>query len=312
MHIALVESSRAVQSAIVQLLQPRGHQISVFNDPCKALDWIAADETVEAVITSAELAPISGIELCWEARLLAGGRRPLYIMLMTSNLDEKTMIECLDMGADEIISKPPNRKELLARLRVGERNVRLQDELIRLATTDPMTGLFNRRAFFEHGLELSRAGVGESRLSAVLFDIDHFKEINDLYGHQTGDQAIVGVAAEAKKNRRVVGRLGGDEICILLPAHGLSRAWDFAEDLRCRLASLRIKTPGGTVSITCSLGVSELKAGDGIDDLIRDADLALYRAKREGKDCVSTPPPQTWLEENPRHVCTIVRSRARQ
>lgn len=98
MHIALVESSRAVQFAIVELLQPRGHQISVFNNPRKALDWIAADETVEAVITAAELAPISGIELCWEARLLAGGRRPLYIMLMTSNVDERTMIECLDIG----------------------------------------------------------------------------------------------------------------------------------------------------------------------------------------------------------------------
>ena len=141
MNIALVEFSRAVQLAIVQLLKPRGHHVSVFTDPCRALDRIASDETLDAVITSAELSPISGMELCWEARLLAGGRRPIYIMLMTSNADEKTIIECLDMGADEIISKPPSKKELFARLRVGERNVRLQGELIRLATTDSMTGL---------------------------------------------------------------------------------------------------------------------------------------------------------------------------
>ena len=114
MNIALIESSRAVRSAIIQVLEPCGHSLSVFADPREALNRIARDEAVEAVITAAELSPMSGMELCWEARLIAGGRRPLYIMLMTSHADEKTMIECLDMGADEIICKPPSKKELFA------------------------------------------------------------------------------------------------------------------------------------------------------------------------------------------------------
>jgi two-component system, cell cycle response regulator len=251
------------------------------------------------------------MEVCWEARLLAGGRRPIYIMLMTSNADEKTMIECLDMGADEIISKPPSRKELFARLRVGERNVRLQGDLIRLATTDPMTGVFNRRAFFERGMEICQECSKDMRLAAILFDIDHFKEINDLYGHQSGDQAICAIAEEAQKNQPIIGRLGGDEMCILLKRHSLARAWDVAEELRCRIAALRIKTRDGVTKITCSMGVSEMTPGDGIDDLIRDADLALYRAKREGRDCVSTPPSLTWITDNPRHVSTVVRRRTR-
>ena len=261
MNIALVKSSRAVQAAIVQLLKPRGHQVTVFTDPCRALVRIASDESLDAVITSAELSPISGMELCWEARLLAGDRRPIYIMLMTSNADEKTMIECLDMGADDIIAKPPSKKELFARLRVGERNVRLQGELVRLATINSMTGLLNRRAFFERGVELCWECSNGSRLAAILFDIDHFKEINDLYGHQTGDQAIRMIADEAGKDQRIVGRLGGDEICILLKGLDLSRTWDVAEGLRCRITDLRIKTPEGTTSITCSMGISELKAG---------------------------------------------------
>jgi DNA-binding response OmpR family regulator len=128
MHIALIEPSRAVSSALVRLLKSRGHRLLVFSDPRRALATIANDESVDGVITAAELSPISGMELCWDARLIAGGRRPLYIMLMTSHTDEKTMLECLDLGADEIISKPPSKKELLARLRVGERNVRLQSE----------------------------------------------------------------------------------------------------------------------------------------------------------------------------------------
>ena len=272
---------------------------------------VASDETIDAVITSAELSPISGMEVCWEARLLAGRRRPLYIMLMTSHADERTMIECLDMGADEIISKPPKKEQLFARLRVGERNVRLQAELIRLATTDPMTGLLNRRAFFEKGAELVDECRNGSRLSAVLFDIDHFKEINDLYGHQTGDHAICAIAEAARRKQQLVARLGGDEICLLLKGRGLDHAWEVAESLRFRISQLRIKTPGGSTAITCSLGVSELSSGYDIDDLIRDADLALYRAKLEGRDCVSTPPPATWMVQNPRQGPTIVRRKRR-
>ncbi len=311
MNIVLVDPSRAVQSAVVQLLALRGHRVLVFADPCEALAKIALDHTLEAVITSAELSPISGMELCWEARLLAGDRRPLYIMLMTSHTDEHTMIECLDMGADEIIGKPPNRRELFARLRVAERNIKLQTELIRLATTDPMTGLLNRRAFFEQGAELCREAAQGGQLAAILFDVDHFKEVNDLYGHQTGDETIRAIAAEACKDQSLAGRLGGDEICILLNTHNLASAWEVAEKLRCRIASLRVKTPDGVVGVTSSLGVSEWKVGQNIDDLIRDADLALYRAKREGRDCVSTPPPEAWIADNPRHVSRVVRQRAR-
>jgi two-component system, cell cycle response regulator len=310
-NIALVDPSRAVQTAVVQLLAPHGHRISLFTDPRAALARIALDPTLEAVITSAELSPISGMELCWEARLLAGDRRPLYIMLMTSHTDERTMIECLDMGADEIIGKPPSRRELFARLRVGERNIRLQTELVRLATTDPMTGLLNRRAFFEQGTALCREVAQGVQLAAILFDIDHFKEVNDLYGHQTGDEAIRAIATEARKGHLIAGRLGGDEICILLNQHSLARAWDVAEDLRCRIASLRIRTPDGAAKVTSSMGVSEWKAGQSIDDLIREADLALYRAKREGRDCVSTPPPKAWIADNPRHVSKVVRRKAR-
>ena len=311
MNIALVDPSRTVQAAVTQLLAPRGHRVSVFTDPCEALARIASDQTLQAVITSAELSPISGVEFCWEARLLAGDWRPLYIMLMTSHTDEQTMIECLDMGADEVIGKPPSRRELFARLRVAERNIRLQTELIRLATTDPMTGLLNRRAFFEQGTELCREAAQGDLLAAILFDVDYFKEVNDLYGHQTGDETIRAIAAEARKGQSLAGRLGGDEICILLKRHSLARAWDVAEDLRSRIANLRIRTPDGAAKVTSSLGVSEWKAGQNIDDLIRDADLALYRAKREGRDCVSTPPPVAWIADNPRHVSRVVRQRAR-
>lgn len=311
MNIALVEPSRAVRGALTQLLSTRGHCVSGFADPHAALEMISADEAVDGLITSAELTPISGAELCWEARLLARGRRPIYIMLMSSIADERIMIECLDMGADDLIGKPPSSEQLFARLRVGERNIALQHELIRLAMTDPMTGLFNRRAFFERGTELCDKATEASRPAAILFDIDHFKEVNDLYGHETGDEAIRALAVEAQQQQSIVGRLGGDELCILIGSCGLSCAWDLAEDLRRRISALQIRTPEGFAGITCSLGVSEWRPGNDIDDLIRSADLALYRAKREGWDCVSTPPTPTWIASNPRQTSSVARRKAR-
>ena len=310
MQIALIEPSRTVQAALVHLLESRGHVPRAFDNPYEALDRLARDERFEAVITAAELSPISGMEVCWEARLIAGEYRPLYIMLMTSYADEKTMIECLDMGADEIISKPPSKNELFARLRAGERSVQLQGELIRLALTDPMTGLLNRRAFFEKAAQICKEK--STRLSSILFDIDHFKEINDLYGHETGDRAICAVTQQAVHNQHIVGRLGGDELCILLRGLGLARAWDAAEELRCRISALEIETPEGSTKLTCSFGVSELRRDADIDDLLRDADIALYRAKLEGRDCVSTPPSPEWLTENPRQTSSVVRRRPRR
>ena len=296
---------------MAKLLDERGHSVLGFADSCDVLEHVASDETLDALITSVELTPLSGPELCWEARLLAKWRRPIYIMLMSSNIDERMTIECLDMGADDVIPKPPSKQQLFARLRVGERNICLQRELIWLATTDPMTGLLNRRAFFERGSEMCDDAGEDRSLAAILFDLDHFKEINDLYGHETGDRAIQAIAGEAQNGHSVVGRLGGDELCILIKRCGMSRAWDLAEDLRCRVSNLRIPTPDGTTSVTCSLGVSALDRGEDIDDLIRNADLALYRAKFEGRNCVSTPPSTTWMEENPRQTKTIARRKKR-
>src|SRR5207302_5334426 len=132
---------------------------------------------VNVLITSVELTSMSGLELCWETRLLSGRDRTIYIILMSSNLDQQHLISALDSGADEFIRKPPVAEELYARLRSAERLLRLQSELIRLASIDPLTGVFNRRAFFE---KTENAGTS---LAAIMFDVDHFKSINDSYGH---------------------------------------------------------------------------------------------------------------------------------
>jgi len=312
MHIALVDPSSTVRSAVTSLLQERGHVVFGFRDPIEALDRIKTDLKISAVITSTILTPMSGVEFCWEVRLLAQGQRAIYILLMSSNFNERAIAEALDVGADDLIAKPPGKEELYARLRSGERIVKLQRELIALAFTDPLTGVLNRRAFFEHANEILLRPRGRNHLCAIVLDIDHFKEINDFYGHYIGDESLRAIAGEAQRDQAIVGRLGGDEFCILLDGVSLSTAWDAAEDLRHRISELQIKSSGGIIKVTCSLGVGELHPGETIDDVIRSADVALYRAKREGRDCVSTPPPSDWVKANPAQTSTVARSRVRR
>jgi two-component system cell cycle response regulator len=311
MRIALVDPSRTNRKIVTRLLQARGHDVLLFEDGPEALARMRSDFQIDALITSAELTSTSGLELCWETRLLASSRRPIYILLMSSNSDRDALVEALDSGADDFINKPPVAEELYARLRAAERIETLQRELIRLATTDPLTGVANRRGFFEEASEACRRAKQGSSLSAILIDIDHFKEVNDLYGHSTGDEAIRAIALEAQSDEAVVGRLGGDEFSILLKGRPLSTAMRIAESLRRRFAALRLKTPEGMTTLTCSLGVSELEPNDTVDDLLGRADLALYKAKEEGRNRVATSPSVLWIRQHPRKSGAIARAQAR-
>jgi len=312
MHIALVDPSHAVQAAVASLLESAGHVISSFTDSRVALETVRADETIEVVMAAGELTPIGNVELCWELRLIAGDSRPMYIALMSSSLDERTAIEALDVGADDLIRQPPSKEEFHAKLRAAERLLTLQRKLVRLATTDPLTGLLNRRAFFERGGAACANAQIDGTVSVILLDIDHFKEVNDLYGHFTGDETLRAVAREVGRGQKVAGRLGGDELCTLLDACGEAEALEAAEELRGRIENLSVKTANGRTSVTCSLGVAELVPHDDIDGLIRSADLALYRAKLEGRARTATTPTKDWLEENPLKKGRVARAAPRK
>src|SRR5436190_14153265 len=194
MRVAVVDPSRTVLKFIARLLATRNHEVCTFVRAREALECVRSDPSVGALITSDELLPmseISGIELCWETRLLATCRRPIYIILMSCDRDQHKLIEALDSGADDFIGKPPVAEELYARLRSAERLANMQQELLRLALTDPLTGVLNRRAFFfESAEEVCGRAHALDALSAIVIDIDHFKRINDVYGHDAGDDAI--------------------------------------------------------------------------------------------------------------------------
>ena len=158
MRVVVVDPSRTVLKAVSRLLMKDGHEVSTFVDGPEALAFIKSNAGVSALIASAELTTMSGIELCWETRLLSGHDRAIYIILMSSNSDKRHLINALDGGADEFIGKPPVEEELYARLRSAERLIRLQRELIRLAMVDPLDRPVQPPGVLREGAPGDRAG----------------------------------------------------------------------------------------------------------------------------------------------------------
>lgn len=294
MQIVVVDSSQVVLRVIGSLLEARGHTVHEFTESDEALAFLASTLDVRVLITSLEVRPMNGLELCWAVRLLAEGRRPLHIITMSSANSVHNLAEALDSGADDFIEKPPRAEELHARLRAAERMTKLQEELIRLAETDGLTGLLNRRAFRERTeTAIDRVAPGRPA-SLIVVDIDHFKRINDVHGHDIGDEAIRAVASLFQE-AGIVGRMGGEEFGILLPERDLDSALFHAEGLRVRVRALRIACGDGTIGLTCSFGVSTWSEGDTIPALFKRADVALYSAKAAGRNRVMAEPCSTGL-----------------
>jgi diguanylate cyclase (GGDEF)-like protein len=239
---------------------------------------------------------MDGVEVC--RRLRASGKEPyIYILLLTARTESVDLVEGIEAGADDYLTKPLNALELRARLRAGRRIVELQEQLLmarealRLqATHDGLTGLLNRSAVMEilHK-ELARSHRGDQPLSLLLVDLDHFKQINDQHGHLAGDAVLREAAARMKSAIRrydSLGRYGGEEFLVVLPGCDTAGGAAQAERLRLSLAQEAFSIGGEAIEVTCSIGctlASGVSPSDA-DSLIREADQALYVAKERGRN----------------------------
>jgi two-component system, cell cycle response regulator len=227
-----------------------------------------------------------------------------YILLLTGNREKGQVIEGLSAGADDYITKPFDPQELRVRLRVGKRILCLQDQLIAaretlrdMAMRDSLTKLWNRAAIFDVlTTELARSKREGASLGVVLVDLDHFKRVNDTYGHLVGDEVLceaVRVLRQSTRPYDSAGRIGGEEFLIVLPGCNEINAVSHAERLRAAIAQASVDSPLGPVQVTASMGVSVLEKGLDTDvfGLVRAADEALYRAKESGRNRVESAQP---------------------
>ncbi|HSI03888.1 MAG TPA: diguanylate cyclase [Myxococcota bacterium] len=220
------------------------------------------------------------------------------IMLAGTAGDVHAKVKGLESGASDYLTKPFDDEELVARVKVHLKIKGLQDELREknqrleeLSNTDGLTRVVNRRHLMELlDLEFTRARRYNNALSFVMVDIDHFKAINDRYGHQVGDEALTAVASVLRQDLRrndVIGRYGGEEFSLLLPETIGDGARVVAERYRKRIEEYQLQTNGELIKLTASFGVAELAPGlADIDALVRRADAAMYQAKHEGRNRV--------------------------
>jgi len=222
-----------------------------------------------------------------------------YFILVTGRDKRSEMVEGLSAGADEFLLKPVDPDELHARLLTGKRVLDLQAQLLstmerlkRQATHDGLTGIWNRSEILEHlEREMARALRQNQPLAVVMSDIDHFKNINDTYGHLTGDQVLVQTAQRMREALRpydAIGRYGGEEFLFVLSNCDKNAAEALAERLRSCMATEPFVVLGHRIPVTASLGISTWDCRAPSSELLRNADSALYQAKRAGRNRIAT------------------------
>jgi two-component system cell cycle response regulator len=211
------------------------------------------------------------------------------VILVTANADDHNVAEGLDMGAFDYIIKPYSLLVLLARVRAALREKERKDLLEKWATTDPLTGLYNRRHFFELAdRELERSRRLKSELSFIMLDIDFFKQVNDKHGHLSGDCGLVQLAKILKDALRKVDfccRFGGEEFVLCLPDTASQGAWEVAERIRTQVScSPIIIQDQQEIQIQISLGITSSKRDKNVEVILKRADTALYQAKEAGRN----------------------------
>jgi two-component system, cell cycle response regulator len=296
-RILVVDDRRSSAERIAEVLSPH-HEVTVEADPHQAL-FKAAETECDLFIVSLGLANYDGLRLCSQIRSLERTRH-LPILTIADLEDRGRVLRGLDLGVNDYLVRPIDRNELLARARTQLRQKRYADSLrnkvqqsIELALVDPLTGLNNRR-FLENHLAtmLDQTQRRRAPLSLMIFDIDHFKSVNDTHGHDCGDEVLKGFADRLRRVIRggdLLCRLGGEEFVIVMPNVGIELAAKIAERTRTAIEEepFVIDKSGRSIPVTVSVGVAGRGADCDPDSLYRRADRALYRSKAEGRNRVT-------------------------
>ena len=298
MKALIAEDNPGFRSALEKLLKKWGYDAVPAVNGKQALELLSRDDPPRLAILDWMMPELDGVEVC--RRVREQNREPyIYILLLTAKDTADELIEGMEAGADEYLRKPVNTQELRVRLRAGRRIIDLQEELVRAhellrkqASRDSLTEFYNRGAMFEVlSRELKRAERESVSLSLIMTDLDHFKQVNETFGHPAGDAVLREAArrmAACVRPYDAPCRYGGEEFVIVMPGCEINDAIARAEDIRAKVAATPIHVPEGLIHVTCSVGVTATTGPGRFDSsaLLHEVDEALYIAKNKGRNRV--------------------------
>lgn len=279
-------------------LEKWGYHVVAVENGADAWKILQAPGAPQMVILDWMMPGLDGLEVC--RKLRRPGEGPYrYLLLVTAKDNKQDIVAGLEAGADDYLTKPFDVDELRARVRSGTRILQLQDALLKAheklqfeAAHDGLTGIWNRRAILDLlKKEVERHHRNGQSLGIIMADVDHFKRVNDSYGHPAGDTVLRQVSERIAKSLRgydFVGRYGGEEFLVIVPGCDAENLRISAERIRNSISNHSMETDAGQISLTISLGVVSVQANSVYDyeTMLQAADTALYRAKANGRDRV--------------------------
>jgi putative two-component system response regulator len=312
--VLVVDDDASLRDLLTHFLNLLGFESIACSSGAEALEQLEFHRP-RLIVSDWEMPGMDGLELCRRVRARSGAAHVHFIML-TMHTGKEQLCQAFDAGVDDFINKPVTESNLMARLRAGLRAIELNDDLMaqnkgsqqlneqltnlnsklqKLAITDDLTGLYNRRQAM-HRLEehWSLCHRYQRPVAAVALDIDHFKQINDVYGHIAGDAVLRQVSDILRKcvrNSDILSRVGGEEFLIVLPCQTLQEAEVCAHRCREAIAGADFHSGDSTMRVTISAGIATRRANmQHCADLLKEADIALYAAKKAGRNAVRAAP----------------------
>jgi two-component system cell cycle response regulator len=299
--VLVADDSPVYRKLVEHALAEDSCPVSFANSGHQAIEMFEREHP-DLVITDWVMPDLTGIELCQRIRTGAQSSYT-YIIILTSNAEKENVVKGLSAGADDYLTKPFHRDELLARVHVGRRLIDLHRQieaknrlLEELALTDPLTGLPNRRAIEDWSArQLSGAARHGFTMWVVLIDLDHFKSVNDTYGHDAGDTALKKFGEVLRNNTRlsdISGRIGGEEFLLVLTHADEKNVVVVVDRIRKQLAAEQFEWNGSVINVTASFGAAGFsgKKAPEFSHLVKQADAALYRAKDLGRNRIEFEP----------------------
>ncbi len=276
------------RKVLARMLSIQQYVVVEAGSGAEALSLLDANPDLELVVSDYYMPDMDGFEL---ARRIRRRHPKVRLIGISSSTDRQTSAGFLKAGAHDFVSRPFVLEELQCRIASNVETLIRLKRLQELAARDYLTNLFNRRHFFEHGPALvETARQGGFPVSIALLDIDHFKQMNDRHGHDGGDQVLDAVARNlsrlAERETNLLARVGGEEFAILFAGAGLDEACRLAEEIRREIARQPLMLAGEEMTLTVSIGVTEISGAEKLGASLNRADRALYAAKQEGRNRV--------------------------